>query len=108
MIVHPCELRPHGPQELCSFRNLQVHDVLDRLDVSEAMSERADAAGSFGNQYKLLKVAFFHELLQSSVDEADRRKCVNNLLILQNKIQMDRFGKDRVLRPERDNTDFLD
>ena len=105
--MDPCHLAPDGTQILSSDRDFHVHHLLDRLNIAQAVSEGADPAGSLGDIDILVEVASVYKFLKSAVNESDGRDDIDDLLILKDKVQMDRFRKDRMLRSERNNASLL-
>ena len=105
--MNAAHLTPDRAQVLCADRDLDVHALLNRLDIPETMAEAADAAGALRNVDILVEISLLYKILQPAVDEADGRNDIHNLLILKDKIQVDRFWKNRMLRSERDNASLL-
>ena len=67
------------------------------------MDETADTAGPLGNIDVISIFPLLHEFFETPVDIPDGRDYINNFLIFQHKVKVDRLGKDRVLWPERDD-----
>lgn len=70
------------------------------------MAKRADAANALRHVHELRVVALLDELLEPTVHVADTRNRVDDGLVLEDEIEMDGFGQDGMLRPERDDGAF--
>ena len=100
------ELVPDDAQHLRAVGDLDAHQGLNGLGIAHGMAERADAADSLDDVDELVVVARLDELLKASVHEADLRDGLDDLLVLDHEVQMERLRQHRVLRAERDDGRF--
>ena len=104
MARHPGHFCPDHAKVSGFFRNLHVHDAFNRLHIAQSVAERTDTAGTLDDIQIFLKIPVRGKSLKSSVNEADVWDRFNNSLILNHKIQMNRFRQHRMLRSERNYT----
>ena len=97
------QLVPNDAQVLGALGNLHAHKLLDRFGIAHGMAERADAADTLGNVDELVVVARFHQLFQAAVHETDLWDGLEDRLVFHHEVKMQRLGKHRVLRAERDD-----
>ena len=75
------ELVQDHADELGASRNLDAHQVFDRLGIAERVAEAADAADTLGHVDELVDVARLNQLLEPSVDEADLRNGLDDAFV---------------------------
>ena len=102
MAVHTRELVEDDAQVRGTVRDLDSHELLDAFGVAQGVAKRADAANTLRHVHELRVITFLDELLESTVHIADTRNCVDDGLVLEDKVEVDRLGQDGVLRSERD------
>ena len=97
---------PDSTEPFRPGRHFYFHHFFHGAAVPPAMAERTNPADPFCHIDILLEVTKFHKLFQPAVHITDRRNRTDNLFILQFQIQMDRFGKNGMLRTERNHCAF--
>ena len=97
------QLMQNHAQVLRAPGNFHAHERFDGLGITERVTEATNAANAFCNIDELVDVARLDELLQSAMHEADLRNSLNNVLVFNHEIQMQRLGQHRMLRAERNH-----
>ena len=100
--MDPGKLMPDNSQVFGALRDLYAHQTFDGLCVAHRMPECADAADSLRDVYELVVVLRLHEPLEAAVDEPDLRHGLDDHFVLDDKVEVKRLGKHRMLRTERD------
>lgn len=90
--MHTGQLVQNRAQVLRAPGNFHAHERFDGLGITERVTEAANAANTFCNIDELVDVARLDELLQSAMHEADLRNSLNNVLVFNHEIQMQRLG----------------
>ena len=103
MTVETRVLAPHRPKIRRPLRDLDTHQPFNPLTKGRGVRETADTADTLREKHKILIIAAVHQALKPAVDIPDRRDRRNDTLVFHDQIQMDRFGKHRVLGSERDD-----
>ena len=103
MRMHTGKLVPNNAQNLGTLGYLNAHEAFDGLGIAERMAHRADTADAFRNIDELVVIARFHEFLQPAVNETDLRNGLQNVFILNDEVEMQRLGKNGMLRTEGDD-----
>ena len=67
------------------------------------MDETADTADPFGDVDIFGILPLFHEFFKAPVDVPDRGDDIDDHLVFQDEVEVDRFRQNRVLGPERDD-----
>ena len=101
--MHTGQLVQNHAQVLRTPGNFHAHERFDGLGITERVAEAANAANTFCNIDELVNVARLDEFLQSAMHEADLRNSLNNVLVFNHEVQMQRLGQHRVLRAERNH-----
>ena len=106
MAVDAGQLGPNCSQVERPLRHLDAHDLLDGLAVSQGVLKAAQAADPVGHMDKIDEVPIFHQSFEAPMDITYGGDGVHNLFIFRYEIEVNRLGKHRVLRSERDNAFF--
>ena len=101
--MHAGQLMQNHTQVLRAPGNLHSHERFNGLGIAERVAKTANAANALCNIDELVNVARLDELLQSAMHEADLRNSLNNVLVFNHEVQMQRLGQHRVLRAERNH-----
>ena len=97
------QLMQNGADILHAAGHLDVEHALAGAGITVAVAHGADAADALGDVAKLMHVALFGKLLKSAVHKTDLRNCLDNAVVLEHQVQVERLGQHRMLRAKRNN-----
>ena len=103
MAVHPVEFRPDDAQVGGAARHFDVHEVFDGAAEAQGVDAGADAADAFHDVDHLVVVAERGERFKSAVDVAELGQGFDHGFVVHDKLEMDRFRQNRMLRSERND-----
>ena len=87
-------------QVFSTRRDLNVHKALDRLCIAIAVTERTNAADALRNVNVLMDIARLDELFETTMDESDLRKNIDDRFVFNHEVEMDRLRQNRMLGSE--------
>lgn len=87
-------------QVFSARRDLDIHKTLDRLRIAVAMTERTNAADALRNVDVLMDIARLDELFETTMDESDLRKNIDDRFVFNHEVEMDRLRQNRMLGSE--------
>jgi hypothetical protein len=101
MAVQPFQFTHQGPQVGAPFRDLQVHQLFDRLHECRGVGVGTDAADALEEVDALVVVPRFAGLFNAPVVVPDVHAGADNLFAADVKVEFGGFLEQRVLGPER-------
>ena len=100
MRVNARKLVQNGADILHATRHLDAEHALAGAGIAIAVTHGANDTDALSDVAKLVHIALFGELLESAVNKADLRNCLDDAVVLDHQVQMKRH---RVLRAKRNN-----
>ena len=92
------ELVPDNTQIFRAFGHLNAHKALHRLRIAKRMPHGANTANALGYIDELVIIARLNKLFQTTVNKADLRNSLNDLLVLHDQVKVKGLGQNRMLR----------
>lgn len=97
------KLVPDHAQVFGTLRNLYTEHLLARFGITHTVAETANPANALDDEKKLGIIPFLNEFLQTAMHEPDLGNDVDDLFVLDDKVEMQRLRKHGMLRSERND-----